>query len=57
MVDAIKSMLDFAIEKEKQFDEIPISHQKLVMKRFEKARSNLEKMLDWEDAKKKLKHK
>lgn len=35
--------------------EIPIEHQKLVLDRIEKSKSNPERMHDWDDALKKLK--
>jgi hypothetical protein len=35
--------------------EIPMKHQKLVLDRIEKSKSNPERMHDWDDALKKLK--
>ena len=35
--------------------DIPEAHQKLVMDRFTKVRKNPDKLMDWDEAKKKLK--
>lgn len=40
--------------KENETD-IPETHQKLVMDRFNKVRKNPDKLVDWDEAKKKLK--
>jgi hypothetical protein len=55
LINAIKSMLDYALKKEKEVFEIPEAHQKLVMDRFNKVRKKPERLLDWDDAKKSLK--
>ena len=57
LISAIKSLLDFASNKEKESYDIPEDHQKLVMERFEEVRKNPERLLDWEEAKKSLKTK
>ena len=55
LINAIKSMLDYALKKEKEVFDIPQAHQKLVMDRFNKVRKNPERLLDWNEAKKSLK--
>lgn len=55
LIKAIKSMLDYAIKKENNQFEIPEAHQKLVMERFEKVKTNPDRLLDWDEAKKTLK--
>ena len=55
LINAIKSMLDYALKKEKEMAEIPLAHQELVMERFNKVRKNPERLLDWDEAKKTLK--
>ena len=55
LINAIKSMLDYALKKDKEVFEIPEGHQKLVMDRFDKVRKKPERLLDWDDAKKSLK--
>ncbi len=55
LINAIKSMLDYALKKEKEEYDIPQSHKELVMERFEKIRKNPEKLMDWDEAKKTLK--
>ena len=55
LINAIKSMLDYALKKEKDVFDIPEAHQKLVMDRFDKVRKNPERLLDWDEAKKSLK--
>ncbi|NOU48641.1 MAG: hypothetical protein HOO86_16490 [Bacteroidales bacterium] len=55
LINAIKSMLDFAIKKEKEVYDIPESHQQLVMERFERIIKDPERVMDWDEAKKKLK--
>ena len=57
LIKAIKNMLDYALKKEKESNDIPEAHQKLVMERFEKIRKNPERLLDWDEAKKTLKKK
>ena len=55
LINAIKSLLDYALQKENDAFNIPEAHQKLVMGRFEKVRKNPEILLDWDEAKKTLK--
>lgn len=54
LINAIKSMLDYASKKEQKVYDIPEAHQNLVMERFEKSKKNPEKLLDWDEAKKSL---
>ncbi len=56
LINAIKSILDYAEKKEDSISVIPESHQKLVSERFEKVRKNPDSLLDWEDAKKTLRY-
>ena len=55
LINAIKNMLDYALNKEKESMDIPEAHQKLVMERFDRVRKNPERLLDWDEAKKTLK--
>jgi hypothetical protein len=55
LINAIKSMLDYALNKEQDNIEIPVAHQKLVMERFDKIRKDPDRLLDWDEAKKSLK--
>jgi len=55
LINAIKSMLDYALNKEADVYNIPEEHQQLVMQRFDKVRSNPERLLDWNEVKKTLK--
>jgi hypothetical protein len=55
LINAIKNILDYALKKEKERLEVPEAHQKLVMERFDKVRKNPERLLDWDEAKNKLK--
>lgn len=55
LINAIKSMLDYAMTKEPDSFAVPSEHQKLVMERFERVRQAPERLLDWEEAKKTLK--
>jgi hypothetical protein len=55
LINAIKSMLDYAIKKEKEVYEVPEAHQQMVMERFEKVRKNPERLLDWDEAQNTLK--
>lgn len=55
LINAIKNMLDYALKKEQEYYDIPEPHQKLVMKRFEKLRKDPDRLLDWDEAKKRLK--
>lgn len=54
LINAIKSMLDYARKKDAAIYDIPEQHQKLVMQRFEKVRNNPDTLLDWDKAKKTL---
>lgn len=51
LINAIKNMLDYAQKKEKQIQEIPESHQELVLNRLEMVRKNPARLKDWEEAK------
>jgi CRISPR/Cas system CMR-associated protein Cmr1 (group 7 of RAMP superfamily) len=55
LINAIKNMLDYALKKEQEILDVPEDHQKLVMERFDKVRKNPERLLEWDEAKKKLK--
>ena len=55
LIHAIKSMLDYAFKKEADIYDIPEEYQRLVMQRFEQVRSNPDRLLDWNEAKKTLK--
>lgn len=55
LIQAIKNMLDYAIQKEQENIEVPKAHQKLVMNRFRKVRKEPDRLLDWDEAKKTLK--
>ena len=55
LINAIKSMLDYALNKNEDVFAIPEAHQELVMERFERIRKNPERLLDWDEAKKELK--
>jgi hypothetical protein len=48
-------MLDDALKKEQESLEVPEAHQKLVLDRFDKVRKDPERLLDWDEAKKRLK--
>jgi len=48
-------MLDYALKKEQEDLEVSEAHQKLVMDRFDKIRKTPENLLDWEQARTKLK--
>jgi hypothetical protein len=54
LIKVIKSMLDYALNKEKEAYKIPDDQQKLVMDRFYEIRKNTEKLLDWDEVKKSL---
>ncbi len=54
LIRAIKNLLDFAQKKESEVYEISEATQNLVMDRFEKLKKEPEKLLDWDEAKKKL---
>ena len=51
LINAIKSLLDYALNKEVNKVEIHQSHQDLVIKRFEKTRKDPDRLLDWDKAK------
>jgi len=55
LINAIKNLLDYALNKEKERFDIPEVHQKLVTERFNKVRKNPERLLNWDEAKKTLK--
>lgn len=57
LIKAFENLLDYALKKEKEKDmyEIPEAHQKLVNERFKKVRKEPERLLDWDQAKEKLK--
>ena len=55
LINAIQSLLDFALNKESKQYEIPEDHQKLVMERFENVRNDPDSLMHWEEAKKSLK--
>ena len=55
LINAIKSMLDYAIKKEKDVYDVPDAHQQIVMERFEKVRKNPERLIDWDEAQNTLK--
>ncbi len=57
LINAIKSILDYASKKEQDSSDIPEAHQNLVMERFEKIRTDPESLLDWDEARKTLKTK
>lgn len=57
LINAIKSLLDYAFRKEQESYDIPEAHQTLVMERFEEIRKNPESLLDWDEAKKSLRTK
>ena len=56
LINAIKSMLDYALKKEEDVFVIPETHKELVMERFDRVRENPERLLDWNEAKKTLKY-
>lgn len=56
LINAIKSILDYALQKETDVYDIPEEHQNIVMERFEKIRNNPDALLDWDEAKKTLKY-
>ena len=55
LINAIESMLKYALIKENDNFDIPHAHRDLVNERYKKARKNPERLLDWEEAKKTLK--
>jgi hypothetical protein len=55
LINAIKSILDYALQKEANDYNVPEEQQQIVMERFEKIRKNPERLLDWDKAKKTLK--
>ena len=56
LINAIKNILDYALKKKQENVEVPDTHQKLVMDRFDKVRKDPERLLDWGDAKETLKN-
>ncbi|MDP2336031.1 MAG: hypothetical protein Q8N05_06205 [Bacteroidota bacterium] len=54
LINAIKSMLDYAKKNENKVYDIPEAHQNLVMERFEKTREKPERLLNWDEARKTL---
>jgi hypothetical protein len=54
LINEIKRMLDSALSNEAVKYEIPKEDQNLVMERFDKLKKNPEELMDWEEAKKKL---
>lgn len=56
LINAIKSMLDYAQTRDQEMYDIPKAHQNLVMERFEKIRENPDRLLDWDEAKESLKN-
>jgi hypothetical protein len=55
LINAIKGILDYALQREPDVYDIPEEHQDIVMERFEKVRSEPDVLLDWDKAKKTLK--
>lgn len=55
LINAIKSMLDYAFKKEHDCYDIPEEQQNIVMERFENSRKDPERLMDWDKAKTKLK--
>ncbi len=53
LINAIKNLLDYAREKEKEIFDIPEAHQKMVLERYAKVRKNPERLLDWDEVKNK----
>lgn len=54
LINAIKSILDYAFKKDKEKYDIPKDQQQMVMERFENVRKNPDRLLDWDEAKKDL---
>lgn len=50
LINAIKSILDYAIKKENDIYDIPEAHQQMVMERYDKVRKNPERLLDLDEA-------
>lgn len=55
LIDTIRNLLDYAFAKEGRDEEIPEEHKKIVMERFNKVRSNPDRLMDWNEAKESLK--
>jgi hypothetical protein len=55
LINAIKSMLDYAFKKEQDSYNIPKEQQNIVMERFENSRKDPERLMDWDEGKTKLK--
>jgi hypothetical protein len=56
LINAIKSILDYALQKDTDVYNIPEEHQDIVMERFDKVRNEPDILLDWDEAKKMLKY-
>ncbi len=52
LINAINSILDYAIGRENEEYAIPEAQQQMVIERFESVRKNPERLVDWDDAKK-----
>ncbi len=57
LIHAIKSMLEYSKKMESNVYDIPEEHQKLVMERFEHIQKNPDELIEWNEAKKRLKSK
>ena len=51
---ANRNRLDYPQKGEQKIGDIPEAHQSLVMERFRKSRENPDRLMQWEEAKKKL---
>jgi hypothetical protein len=56
LINAIKSILDYALQKDTDVYNIPEEHQDIVMERFDKVRNEPDILLDWDETKKMLKY-
>jgi hypothetical protein len=54
LINAIKSLLDYASKKENTDFVIPEAHRKLVMDRFTRVRANPDRLINLDEAKKRL---
>jgi hypothetical protein len=54
LIQTIKNLLAYALEKEQEKFDIPDEPQQLVMDRFARIRKNPEQLLNWDDASKTL---
>ncbi len=57
LIHAIKHLLEYGIQNEQENIQVTDAHKKLVRERFDKIRAYPERLMDWEEAKKKLKTK